>query len=162
MVHAIETASGKVVKNIAVGKRPRRFAFNADGSELWVSNELGASVSVISVKDLAVTHTVKMEVKGLRAKDITPVDLKLSKDGKTMFVGLGQANHVAFVDASSKKERELALAGKRAWGLGLSPDGSQLWVANGLSDDVTVIDTATVKPLKTIKAGRVPHSVVVR
>ncbi len=104
---------------------------------------------------------MKFELKGLRTKDITPVDLKLAKDGKTMFVGLGQANHVAFVDVSTKKVRELALAGKRAWGLGLNPEGSQLWVANGLSDDVTVIDTATAKPLKTIKAGRVPHSIVV-
>jgi PQQ-dependent catabolism-associated beta-propeller protein len=161
LVHAIDRATGKVVKNIKVGMRPRRLAFNADASELWVSNELAASVSVISVKDLAVTHMVKFEVKGLRAKDITPVDLKLAKDGKTMYVGLGQANHVAFVDAASKKAGTLALAGKRAWGLGVSPDGATLWVANGLSDDVTVIDTATGKPLKTVKAGRVPHSVVV-
>lgn len=33
-----------VAKSVAVvktGKRPRRFAFNADGSELWVTNGIG-------------------------------------------------------------------------------------------------------------------------
>lgn len=161
MVHAVDAATGKVVKNIPVGKRPRRFAFNADASELWVSNELGASLSVISVKDLAVSNTVKFEVKGMRADDISPVDLKLSRDGKTMYVGLGRANHVAFVNTADKAVGPLVLTGKRAWGLGLNGDGSQLWVANGMSDDVTVIDTATSKALKTIAVGRVPHSVVV-
>jgi YVTN family beta-propeller protein len=161
MVHVVDAATLAVVKNIPVGKRPRRFAFNADGSELWVSNELGASVSVISTKDLAVTATVAFEVKGMRADDVSPVDLKLSKDGRTMYVGLGRANHVAFVDTASKKVGPLVLAGKRAWGLGLSADGSKLLVANGLSDDVTVIDTAGAKALKTVKAGRVPHSVVI-
>lgn len=161
MVHAIDIASAKVVKNILVGKRPRRFAFNADASELWVSNELDASVSVIGMKNLAVTRTIKFEVKGLRAADITPVDLKLARDGKTMYVTLGRANRVAFVDVASGKVGEIVLAGKRAWGLALNPDGSRLWVANGLSDDVTVIDTAAAKPLKSIKAGRVPYGIVV-
>jgi DNA-binding beta-propeller fold protein YncE len=35
-----------VVQNIKVGNRPRRFSLSADGKELWVSNEMGASVSV--------------------------------------------------------------------------------------------------------------------
>lgn len=160
MVHAVDAATGKVVKNIPVGKRPRRFAFNADASELWVSNELGASLSVISLKDMAVSHTIPFQVKGMRADDISPVDMKLSTDGKTMYVGLGRANHVAFVNAIDKTVGTLVLTGKRAWGLGLSSDGSRLWVANGLSDDVTVIDTAAGKALKTIPVGRVPHSVV--
>ena len=57
-------ASGRIVKNIGVGKRPRRFALSPDGEELWVSNELDASVSVISTRDLAVTHTVRFANQG--------------------------------------------------------------------------------------------------
>ena len=113
MVHAIDVASGKLVKNIPVGKRPRRFAFNVDASELWVSNELGASVSVISVKDLTVSNTFAFQIKGMRADDISPVDLKLSRDCKTMYVGLGRANHVAFVDTADKSVGALVLTGKR-------------------------------------------------
>jgi len=161
MVHVVDAATRKIEKNIAVGKRPRRFAFSANGGELWVSNELGASISVIDTRTLAVTKTIPFEVKGMRADDISPVDMKLSRDGQTMYVGLGRANHVAFVDTAQKSTRALVLSGKRAWGLGLNRDGSRLFVANGLSDDVTIIDTASAKALKTVPAGRVPHSVVV-
>ena len=161
MVHVIDTASFQIVKNIAVGKRPRRFAFNADASELWVSNELGASVSIISTQDLAVTVTLPFELKGMRADDITPVGLTLSRDGKTMYVGLGRANHVAFVDVATRKVGALVLVGKRAWGLGLNRDGSRLFVVNGLSDDMTVVDTAAAKAVKTVPVGRVPYMVLV-
>lgn len=161
MVHVVDPAAGKVLKNIAVGKRPRRLAFNADASELWVTNELAASVSIISMKDLSVTQTVNFELKGMRADDITPVGLVLARDGKTMFVALGRANHVAYVDVASRKVGALVLAGKRAWGLTLNRDGSRLFVANGLSDDVTVIDVAAAKPLKSVAVGRVPYGVLV-
>jgi PQQ-dependent catabolism-associated beta-propeller protein len=161
MVHVIDTATLRVVKNIAVGKRPRRLAFAAGGNELWVSNELGSSVSIVSVGDGVVLATLNFEVKGMRADDITPVGLTLSRDGKTMYVGLGRANHVAFVDVASRKVAHLGLVGKRAWGLGLNRDGSRLFVVNGLSDDMTVIDTASAKALKTVGVGRVPHTVVV-
>jgi YVTN family beta-propeller protein len=34
-------------------------------------------------------------------------------------------------------------------------------VANGLSDDMSIVDTGSLKATKTIKVGRVPHTVVV-
>jgi len=78
-----------------------------------------------------------------------------------MYVGLGRANHVAFVDVATRKTRQLVLVGKRAWGVALNRDGSRLFVVNGLSDDMTVIDTATAKALKTVPVGRVPYGVVI-
>jgi YVTN family beta-propeller protein len=161
MVHVVDAATLQVVKNIAVGKRPRRMAFSADGSELWVSNELGSSVSVISLRTLAVEATIPFELKGMRPDDITPVGLSLSPDGRTMYVGLGRANHVAFVDVATRRTTQLVLVGKRAWNLAPSRDGARLFVLNGLSDDMTVIDTASAKPLKTLAVGRVPHTVVI-
>jgi PQQ-dependent catabolism-associated beta-propeller protein len=160
MVHVVDTATNKVLKNIQVGKRPRRFAFSADGSELWVTNELGTGVSIISTKDLAVVGEVKFEIKGMRPDDITPVGIALGKDGKTMFVGLGKANHVAFVGAASRKVQNLVLVGKRAWNVTQSADGARLFVVNGLSDDLTVVDVKGAKAVKTIPVGRVPYGVV--
>ena len=149
------------MKNIAVGKRPRRFALSADGAELWVTNELGASVSIVSTASLGVVQTIAFEVKGMRAEDITPVGITLSRDGKTMFVALGRANHVAFVDVASRKVRALVLVGKRAWNVSLDRDGSRLFVVNGLSDDMTVVDVREAKPIKTIRVGRVPYGAVI-
>jgi PQQ-dependent catabolism-associated beta-propeller protein len=158
-VHVIEVASRKVVKNIPVGKRPRRFLLA--GGELWVSNELDASVSVIRTGDHTVAATLPFKPPGMRSEDVTPVGMALSPDGKTAYVGLGRANHVAVVDVPSKEVRGYVLVGKRAWGLALSRDGRRLYVANGLSDDMSIVDTGTLKALKTLKVGRVPHTVVV-
>ncbi len=161
LVQAIDIASGKVVHNIKTGKRPRRFALTPDGTQLWVSNELDASVSIIDTKTHQVLHTLHLEVKGVRAADITPVGLAMTRDGKTAFVSLGRANHVAFVDVATRRITQLVLAGKRAWGVTLDAAEQRLYVVNGLSDDMTVIDVANARALKTVKVGRVPYAALV-
>ncbi len=85
-----------------------------------------------------------------------------SPDGKTMWVGLGKANHVVEVDVATRKAGRQVLVGKRAWGLTMHPDGKTLYVTNGLSDDMTLIDTASAKAVRTVAVGRVPHSVLVQ
>ena len=161
LVHVVDVASRKIVKDIPVGKRPRRLALTPDGHELWVTQELDASVSVIDTRRQELAGTVRFELKGARSADITPVGLTLAPDGRTAFVALGRANHVAFVDVASRRIREMVLVGSRAWGLATDRAGQRLHVVNGLSDDLTIVDIATAKPLKTIRVGRVPHSVVV-
>jgi PQQ-dependent catabolism-associated beta-propeller protein len=159
-VYAIDTAKRKISGQVKVGMRPRRFALNPDGSELWVTNELAASVSIIDTRSMKVKHTLAFKLPGMRASDITPVGLLMAADGKTAWVALGRANHVAEVDVATRTVRQAVLVGKRAWGLGLSKDGSQLYVANGMSDDMTIINTESGKAVKTVAAGRVPHSIL--
>jgi PQQ-dependent catabolism-associated beta-propeller protein len=159
LVHVIDVATRRVVKNVPVGKRPRRFLLAGDA--LWVSNELDGSVSVIRTADHTVQATIPFLPQGMRAEDVTPVGMALSPDGRTAYVGLGRANHVAAVDVATRRVTGYVLVGKRAWGLAVSRDGKRLYVANGLSDDMTVVDTASFKALRTIKVGRVPHTVVI-
>jgi PQQ-dependent catabolism-associated beta-propeller protein len=161
MVHAIDVASAKLIHNIKVGKRPRRMALTPDGAELWVTNELDASVSIVSTRDHKVQHTLTFEVPGLRSSDITPVGIVISRDGRSAFVGLGRANHVAFVDVKARKVTRLVLAGKRAWNVSLDAAEARLYVVNGLSDDMTVVDVARGKALKTVPVGRVPYQALV-
>lgn len=163
MVHVIDVTTQKVIKDLNVGTRPRRFAATADAKEVWVSNELSNSVHVIDTT----THTIKdkivFNVKGVRDGDVQPVGMVLSKDGKTMWVALGHARHVAQVDVATRKVLQLVLAGKRVWNVDLSPDGKTLYAVNGLSDDMTVIDVSggSAKSVRTVAAGRVPHSALV-
>ena len=161
MVHAIDVATAKVLKNIKVGKRPRRIAITPDGAELWVTNELDASVTIVSTQDHSVVHTLRFEVPGARAADITPVGITMTRDGRRAFVGLGRANHVAFIDVRTRKVTQLVLAGKRAWNVALDAAEARLYVVNGLSDDMTVIDVAAGKALKTVAVGRVPYQALV-
>jgi PQQ-dependent catabolism-associated beta-propeller protein len=161
LVHVIDTASGQVIKNIKVGKRPRRMAITPDGKELWVTCELDAAVTIVSTADHSVLATLKFEVKGARAQDITPVGIQMSRDGKRAFVALGRANHVAFVDVAARKVTDLVLVGKRAWNVALDKSEKRLFVVNGLSDDLTIVDVPGAKPIKTVPVGRVPYGVVV-
>jgi PQQ-dependent catabolism-associated beta-propeller protein len=159
LVHVVDVATRKVVKNIPVGKRPRRFLLA--GGELWVSNELDGSVSIIRTSDHTVQARIAFLPAGMRSEDVTPVGMALAPDGRTAYIGLGRANHVAVVDVASRKVQAYVLVGKRAWGLAVSRDGKRLYVANGLSDDMTIVDTAAGKALRTVRVGRVPHTVVI-
>ncbi|MCA0174966.1 MAG: PQQ-dependent catabolism-associated beta-propeller protein [Proteobacteria bacterium] len=160
LVHVVDPVAGKVAKNVAVGQRPRRFALTPDGQQLWVTNELGASVTVLATKDYRTLATIPFALKGMRATDITPVGITMTRDGKTAFVALGQANHVAFVDVATRKVTQQVLVGKRAWNVHLNKGEDRLWVINGLSDDVTVVDVKAAKALKSIPVGRVPYGAV--
>ena len=160
LVHVVDVATRKVVKNIKVGKRPRRFLLTS-GGELWVSNELDASVSIISIRDHTVQGQIDFKPPGMRAEDVTPVGMALSPDGKTAYVGLGRANHVAAVDVATRKVNGYALVGKRAWGVTVARDGKTLYVVNGMSDDMSLVDVGKLKSFKTVKAGRVPYMAVI-
>jgi PQQ-dependent catabolism-associated beta-propeller protein len=161
MVHVVDVSTAKVLHNIKVGKRPRRMALTPDGAELWVTNELDASVSIISTKDYSVIDTLKFTLPGARAQDITPVGIAMTRDGKRAFIGMGRANHVAFVDVPQRKVTAMVLAGKRVWNVALDKAEAKLFVINGLSDDMTVIDVASAKALKTVAVGRVPYQALV-
>jgi PQQ-dependent catabolism-associated beta-propeller protein len=161
MVHVYDTASGKVTHNVKAGKRPRRFALTPDGKELWVTNELSSDVTVLSTADYKVLATIPFKPQGMRADDVTPVGITMTRDGKTMYVSLGKANHVAEVDATSREVKKYMLVGKRAWNVTLNRDESRLYVVNGLSDDVTVIDRAAGKAIKSVPVGRVPYGLLI-
>jgi PQQ-dependent catabolism-associated beta-propeller protein len=161
MVHVIDTASGAVVDNVIVGTRPRRFVLTKDGKELWVSDELSGEVSIIDRATNQVIETLTFVPPGFRPVDVTPVGMTINAAGDTVYVGLGRANHVAFVNVATHEIEDYTLVGSRAWETRLGPDEKLLYVANGLSDDVSIIDLATRKNIRTISAGRIPHTVLI-
>ena len=85
----------------------------------------------------------------------------MTADGKTVYVALGRANHVAVVDVASRKVRDYILVGKRPWGLALSRDEKTLYVANGLSDDLTIINAVSLKVVKSVPVGMVPYGILI-
>ena len=161
MVHVVDTATSEIRANIVAGNRPRRFAVPAGGNTLWVTNELSGSVSLIDLGTMKVTGTVEFTPKGFRPEDVTPVGVTTTGDGKTAFVALGRANHVAVVDVASLDVEDYILVGSRAWNTTLNRDESLLFVANGLSDDISIIDVAERRVIKSVPVGRVPYAVLI-
>lgn len=161
MVHVVDTATSAIRANIVAGNRPRRFAVPAGGNTLWVTNELSGSVSLIDLGTMKVTGTVEFKPKGFRPEEVTPVGITTTGDGKTAFVALGRANHVAVVDVASLGVEDYILVGSRAWNTTLNRDESLLFVANGLSDDISVIDVGDRRVIKSVPVGRVPYAVLI-
>ena len=161
MVHVVDTATASIRANIVVGNRPRRFVLTGGGDSLWVTNELSGSVSVVDLGTMQVAHTIEFKPKGFRPEDVTPVGITVTRDGKTAFVALGRANHVAVVDVASKRVEDYILVGSRAWNATFTRDESLLYVANGLSDDISVIDVPARRVIKSVPVGRVPYAVLI-
>jgi len=162
MVHWIDTATHTVIDNTPVGQRPRVAVFSPDGSRLWVSSEIGGTVTVIDVASRKVLKTISFAVKGVPKDKVQPVGIRLTNDGKTAFVALGPANHVAVVDPQSFEVKDYLLVGQRVWQMTFTPDQKQLLTTNGVSGDITVIDVDSLKPIKSIKVGRYPWGVAIR
>ena len=161
MAHFIDTATRQIVANVLVDARPRFAEFKRDNSEIWISSEIGGTVSVVDPVKREVTKKITFEIPGLRSEAIQPVGIGMTKDGKTAFVALGPANRVAVVDAASHKVIKYLLVGQRVWHMAFTPDEKYLMVTNGVSNDVSVIDVAAQKVIKTIQVGELPWGITI-
>lgn len=159
MVHVIDAEAGVVTDNVIVGTRPRRFVLS--GNELWVTDELSGDVSIIDRETNEVINTLNFVPPGFRPVDVTPVGIALSTAGDKVYVTLGRANHVAFVDAATHEIEGYTLVGSRAWGVATTFDDQFLYITNGLSDDLSIIELESRRNIRTIPVGRVPHTVLI-
>jgi len=161
MAHFIDTKTHKAFDNVLVDSRPRIARFNHAGTQLWVSSEVGGTVTVINPKDRKIIGKIHFEIPGITKEAIQPVGVQISKDDKIAFVALGPANRVAVVDTATLKVMKYLLVGQRVWHMAFTPDYKLLLTANGTSNDVSVIDVPRLKVIKSITVGRYPWGVVV-
>lgn len=161
MVHVIEAAAGAVIDNIVVGTRPRRFVLTPTTNELWVSAELSSEIYIIDRASNEITEVLSFLPPGFRPEDVTPVGMTLTKDGSRGYISLGRANHIAVIDGISHEIIDYVLVGRRAWSIALTRDEKLAVVANGLSDDITLIDTESLRPIRSIPVGQVPHTIII-
>ena len=161
LIHLVDAEGGHVLQDVVVGTRPRRFAATPDRKELWVTAELSGEVYIIDRAKFEVSGKIEFLPPGMRKSDVTPVGLAMTRDGKTAFVTLGHAAHVAVVDVATRKIISYILVGKRSWGITLSRDERTMFVANGFGDDITVIDVNSRKATISIPVGRIPWGVII-
>ena len=162
MAHFIDTSNPtRSLENVLVDSRPRVAEFTADGSQLWVSSEIGGTVAVIDPKTHKIVKKISFDIAGIPNEALQPVGVRITKDGAKAFIALGPANRVAVVNAKTFEVEKYLLVGQRVWQLGFTPDEKYLFSTNGVSNDVSVIDVAKLKVIKSIRTGRFPWGVVV-
>jgi YVTN family beta-propeller protein len=162
MAHIIDTQTYKLFANILVDTRPRAALYEPNGKRIWVSSEVGGTVSIIDVATYKVVKKVGFEIEGVRSELIQPLGIRFSKDGKHGFVALGRANRIAVIDVEKAEVTNYILVGQRPWHMELSPDGSKLYTANGLTNDMTIIDLATLRAERSVPVGRLPWGIALK
>ena len=141
--------------------RPRFAEFTSDGKQLWVSAEIGGTVSIIDPAKHEIVKKVGFQIAGVQAEAIQPVGVRVTKDGSRAFVALGPANRVAVVNARTFEVEKYLLVGQRVWQLAFTPDEKYLISTNGNSNDISIIDVAKLEVIKSIQVGQLPWGVTV-
>jgi PQQ-dependent catabolism-associated beta-propeller protein len=162
MAHFINTDTHEITDNVLVDQRPRFAEWTKDDAEIWVSAEIGGTVSVIDNASRALKSKITFQIPGVPQEAIQPVGVRVTDDRKLAFIALGPANRVAVVDAQTFEVLDYLLVGQRVWQLALSPDQSTLYSTNGVSNDITVIDVASLKAVKSVTVGAFPWGVAVK
>jgi YVTN family beta-propeller protein len=139
MAHLIDWRNKKVVANILVDPRPRYAEYNKDGSELWVTSEVGGTVSVIDPVKHVITQKIAFDVPGLRR----------SRSSRSAFASAPTASS-AFVAIGSRQSRRghrrgdqagAEISARRPARLAIGVDAGRqvrLLTTNGVSNDVSV------------------------
>jgi YVTN family beta-propeller protein len=146
---------------VVVGTRPGRFAATPDSNELWVSSELSGEVYIIGRENFTIAGKIEFLPPDVRKSDVTPIDLAITKDGKTAYVTLGQAARVAVVDVQTRKVKGYIPIGLRSSGLVMTGDEETLYVADSFSDAIHVLDLKGHKLTGSIPLDRRPSGVVI-
>ena len=107
-VDVIDRRTGRVVRRIAVGVDPVGLALRPDGKELWVSNHISDSVSVIDLDSenatrfhvVATVQDLDPRTKATRFDE--PVGIAFATNDKA-YVALSSENKIAVVNTRTRK-----------------------------------------------------------
>jgi PQQ-dependent catabolism-associated beta-propeller protein len=122
MAHLIDAKTYAPIDNILVDPRPRHAEFTPDGKNLWVSSEIGGTISIISLATKKIEKKISFSIPGVPPENIQPVGMILTADGKTAFAALGPAARVAVIDVETAKVTKYIVVGQRVWHMVLSPE----------------------------------------
>jgi YVTN family beta-propeller protein len=100
----IDLASQQLIQRIKVGVDPVSIAVRPDGREVWVSNHVSDTVSVVDADETSPTYlTVIATIQDLDAASLStrfdePIGIAFANNQKA-YVALGPSNEIAIIDA---------------------------------------------------------------
>src|ERR1700738_5399682 len=125
----------------------------ADAFLAYVSNEKGNSISVIDTDKMETVATIKT---GQR-----PRGIEVSRDGKLVFVALGDDDLIQIIDTKSLTVVGELPSGPDPEQFVLDPTGKSLYVANENDAMVTVIDLEKRASIGEVSVGVEPEGLAV-
>ncbi|MFC2077334.1 YncE family protein [Candidatus Bipolaricaulota bacterium] len=155
-VSFIEAESGRCLRVLPVGAHPHEVAITSNGDTAYVSNATGNSVSIIDVVTMEETGRIE------HAEFQFPHDLKISPDGKKLYMAATYANKVLIYERPSHKLLKVLATGQRlSHMLAPTPDWKFLYIPNLGSNTLSVLNTTTDEIERHISVGKKPEGVAV-
>ena len=121
-VRMLDTATGKALRTIRVGRQPRGMSFSADGGRLFVVNSWDDTVTVID--------TTSGQVKATWKAGFEPSGVAEDRSGKRLYIADRIGNDVTVLDAATGEVQTTLEAGRGASYLTMSADGAQLYATH--------------------------------
>lgn len=125
------------------------FDVSADGKELWTASSEDGTISIIDLE--AKKLTAKIDAKVLGANRV-----KLTPDGKLVFISSLQTGELTIFDAKSHTEVKRLKIGHGAAGILMDPDGSRAFVACSADNYIAVINLKTLEVTTQFDVGGTP------
>lgn len=150
MIYDFDTRTGKLnerangITEVTAKSGPRHFAFNSDGSVLYLINELGSTIMVFRVsagEQLKLVQTVATTREGFTGNNYC-ADIHIGKDGKFLYGSNRGENSIAVYEISEdgllKPAGHFDCGGDWPRNFVIDPSGKFILVGNQKSDKITV------------------------
>jgi YVTN family beta-propeller protein len=133
---------------VPVVKGSEGFDVSPDGNELWTASSDG-TISIVDLPGKKLSAKIDAKVNGANRVKITP-------DGKMVFISSLGTGELTIYDAKSRKEIKRIKTGNGAAGMLMDPDGSRVFVACSADNNVVVVDLKTLEVTKRFDVGGTP------
>jgi YVTN family beta-propeller protein len=133
------------VRTITGGSDPENFDISKDGTQLYVSNEDAALVSVVDLASGAVVRSAKVGGEP---------EVKTTPDGKLVYVTSEDTGTISVLDPAAGKILKTFKVGRRPRSVAFMPDGSKAYVNAENDGSVVVVDALKQEMIATIPLGK--------
>ena len=154
-VAVISTQTNQIVKQVKVGKEPRRIIFTPDAGRVFVSSEESDEVTILSAASDSVIDRMKSGGHGPRTMVFLP-------DKQTMLVTNVDDDTVSFMKVAEKRPTLTIGAGGSPQRIAFSPDYQSAFVLAVLESKISVIDLKGphIRAKKFVQVGKGPWGMV--
>ncbi len=118
----VDPKAGRVLREVAVDRRPHGVAISPDGGTLYVTNRLSNTLTVIDA--------AKGEVVAEIPVGDEPHGVLADAAGRYVFVANTEENSISVIDAQTLSEVKRLAAGRGPWSLASAPDDARLYATS--------------------------------
>lgn len=142
----IDTASGKIVKHIPVGRAPEGASLSPSGKTIAVCVEEDNQVVLVDVATATATHVIPTQGKN-------PEHCVFSRDEKWLMTGNENSDDADIIDLAKDRSVGLVHTTGRSRGVAWLPGDRVAYVAEENSNGVNIVDVPGRRVLRLIPTG---------